>query len=107
MSDEENLQVSISGKAIYKAVKNLLQNDEEFKQKVSDKVGELLHDVDVVKTIVDTRIDALLQDTKLTETIDLMVRQSINRQLPDLFKAKVDRHMKQSLLDVLRKLSET
>ena len=34
MSDEQELQVNISGKAIYKAVKNLLQNDEQKMRRI-------------------------------------------------------------------------
>lgn len=106
MSEDEKMHVSISGKAVYKAVKNLLQNDGEFKQQVSEKMAEQLHDVNIIKVLVEQSVSNLLQDPKMQAAIDEAVKESIDKQLPKVFKEKLDKVMQNSLMDVYRKLVE-
>ena len=105
--EEKELQLHISGKAIYKAVKNLLENDMEFRTKVMEQVAKELADTDKIERMIAEQIkDIISSNVDLKQQITDHVHEIAEKHVPKIMRSKLDDIMKASILDMYRKLAD-
>jgi hypothetical protein len=103
MSDDK-FNIHIDGKAIYKAVKNLLENDHDFKTKVKDEVAKQLIDSNTVKVIVEEFVKDMIDSAKFHIEVGNIVKQEVKLQVPDLMKKEFDNVFRRSTVDFVKNL---
>lgn len=103
MSDDK-FNIHIDGKAIYKAVKNLLENDHDFKAKVKDEVAAQLLDSSTVRKIVEEYVKDIIDSAKFHVEIGDLVKQEVKFQVPDLMKKEFDNVFRRSTADFVKTL---
>lgn len=105
--EENDFKVHVSGKAIYKAVKNLLEHDVEFRTTVMEQVAKELSDASRIQDMISAHIQDLIENNvDLKQQITDHVHKIAVAEVPKLMRSKLDDIMKASILDMYRKLAD-
>lgn len=91
---EDNITVKVSGTAVYKAVKNYLDNSEEIKKEVDSLVKKHL------ETIVKGRIESIITN------LDMTVRAKIKTEIDTLVKKEVEARIATYISKGIQKMFE-
>jgi predicted XRE-type DNA-binding protein len=103
--DNSEIKVNVSGKAIYKAVKNLLENDGEFRTQVMNQVAKELADTSKIEEMISRHVSNLIAvNPHIKQQIKDEVMSIAHSEIPNVIKSKIDTVMKKSLTDMLSKL---
>lgn len=102
---EENFQIHVSGKAVYKAVKNLLENDIEFRQKIMDQVAKELSNTEKVEEMISHHVRDLVTDNPdFKKALEDEARHIVRTMVPIVMREKIDGVVRSSMLEMAKKL---
>jgi hypothetical protein len=104
VSDDDKFNIHIDGKAIYKAVKNLLENDREFKAKVKEEVAKQLIDSNTVKAIVEEFVKDTIDSAKFHIEVGNLVKQEVKLSAPSLMEKEFDNAFRRSTVNFVKSL---
>lgn len=81
---EDNITVKVSGTAVYRAVKQYLNNSTELQQHVADLLAKHLEPS--VKNKVDSLMNDIYHDArrKISSEIDRIVREEVQKRVADI-----------------------
>lgn len=109
MSDEneDKLHVHVSGKAVFKAIKQLLSNDQQFLDKLNGHIREYINNDAMVQLALKSAVrDMFTNDPKFKEELDNAMRPIIAEAIKHHVKRNVDGMIRQSIFDMFSKLTK-
>jgi hypothetical protein len=104
-NQEQDIKIHLSGKAVYKAVKNLLENDVEFRSKVMEQIAKEFADADKMESMISEHVKGLVRsNADIKKQIKEEVLAVAKAEIPNIIRERLNDTMKRSLIDMMSKL---
>lgn len=105
--NEDKLHVHVSGKAVFKAIKQLLSNDQQFLEKLNGHVSEYINKDEAVQLALKSAVrDMFSNDPQFKEELDRAMHPIIDAAIKAHVKRNLDHLVKQSMYDMFNRLTK-